>query len=353
MLRRQKFHYFMVCIIANLLLIATVNIIPTSVDSVFWDEFTDGKKTVQITFDRSGIDATTLSVDVPLNASILYASVDISSELNKNKYPTDVTVNVGNDADNEWEFKGKGYGSFGKQTLFEDGREKSFLYFQNTTFRNDAKILVPRNATVISSEMTIEGGTGSYDEEYFVSVDYYGYNLNYYKSNGDGTWGSAQIISNSVGRYLWSSVGMADFDNDGDLDVVAGGTSGNIYYWEKIAPDCNFATPVNIGSITTTWYMYDYTCGDFTNDGNYDFICSGDSSTLYLFTGDGKGGFTMSTISATGAPSRVYGKDAADFNNDGNLDFVCGGMSHHHYPCNKINYKMYSHRRRNPNFHHY
>jgi hypothetical protein len=129
--------------------------------------------------------------------------VDISSDLNKNKYPTDVTVNVGNDADNEWQFKGKGYGSFGKQTFFEDGTEKSFLYFQNTTFRNDAKILVPRNATIITSEMTIEGGTGNYDEEYFVSVDYYGNKLNYYKSNGDGSWGSAQQVIIFGAQLAW------------------------------------------------------------------------------------------------------------------------------------------------------
>jgi hypothetical protein len=173
--------------------------------------------------------------------------------------------------------------------------------------------------------MAIEGGTGSYDEEYFVSVDQYGNSLNYFLSYGDGTFSSQQLISNNAGRYLYSSVGMADFDNDGDLDVVAGGTSGNVYYYQKTSPGCNFANPVLINSIPTTWYMYDYAAGDFNNDGNYDFLCSGDSSSIYLFTGDGKGGFTMGTISATGGPSRPYGKDAADFNNDGNLDFVCGG----------------------------
>jgi hypothetical protein len=116
----------MVFLIIFFLFFSTFQLLPTEVDSVFLDKFSNGEKEAYITFDRAGIDATSLAIDVPLNASILSASVDVTPIKHKNKYPTNIIVNVGNDEDNEWTFKGKGYGAFGKQTLYNDG-EKAHL----------------------------------------------------------------------------------------------------------------------------------------------------------------------------------------------------------------------------------
>jgi hypothetical protein len=290
------------------------------------DTFTNNSKTVTIAFDTGGIDSTNLEVEVPVNASILDASLKVTGQEHNGQYPTDVSINIGNDEDLEWEFKGTGYGSLGEQTLYTTGKSKKFLKFANTTFRNDARIILPRNATVQSTSLVIEGGTGYYDEDYFVTVDYYGTDILFLLSNGDGSFQPPASIDSNVGRYLWAAVTMGDFDNDGDHDVVAGdGQTGNMYLYEKTSAGNNFKQKVNIGKISTSWYIYDFCNGDFNNDGNYDFITSGNSATISIFLGNGDGTFTSNSIGATGGPNRAYSKDAADFDNDGNLDFVVGG----------------------------
>ncbi len=325
MFRSRYYHFLTVFGVIFFLLISCIQIIPTKVDSVFLDKFVVNEDEITITFDSPGIDSISLAVEVPLNASIISASLDVTPTANNGKYPTDVMVNIGNDEDNEWEFRGTGYGSFGEQQLFKTGTDKQYLYFDNRSYRNDAGILLPRNATVKNTYMKIEGGTGTYDEDCFVAVDYYGYNIYYIKSNGDGTFQTPTSFDSNIGMYHYGATCTADFDNDGDLDVIASnGGSGDIYYYEKTGSGASFASRVTVGKISTSRYMYHFTAGDFTNDGNYDFLVSGSSSTISLFKGDGKGQFTITSISATGGPTLPWGKDAADINNDGNLDFVSG-----------------------------
>ena len=325
MFRRHKLHFLCVFSLVFALMIATIQIIPTNIESLTQDKFTNDDTSITLTFERGGVDPNSLAVEVPLNASILSASVDVEAEPYDGVYPTDVKVNVGNDEDYEWTFDGVGYGSLGKQTQFSNGEEKKYMYFSNMDYINTPRIKVPRNATVTGTSMILEGGTGFYGEESFVAIDYYGNKVSHILSNGDGTFTTPSTVATNLGSYQWSAVGLGDFDNDGDLDIVTGGgSSGNIYFIEKSGAGNSFKSPVQVGSVSTTWYIYDFAVGDFTNDGNYDFITSG--SSMVLFVGNGDGTF-KEPIQISGGPSTVYGKDAADFNNDGNLDFACGGIT--------------------------
>ncbi|MCK5559743.1 MAG: VCBS repeat-containing protein, partial [Thermoplasmata archaeon] len=315
-----------ILLIVSILVISGFLIFPGNVNSVIINKFTDGNRDVTLIYDGSFIDGTSVAIEVPVNASILDASLNVTGYLNNGYYPTDVTVNIGNDEDIDWAYQGTGYGQLGRQTLFSNGDAKKYFKFHNTSFKNNARILLPRNSTVTSTSMTLEGGTGTFDEDYFVAVDYYGNRLSYIQSNGDGSFKPPASVDTNIGGNQWSSCCMGDFDNDGDHDVIAtDGGNGNMFFYEKTAAGNNFKSPVNVGKISTSWYVYDFATGDFTNDGNYDFITSSNSGTLYLFTGNGDGTFTSATISVTGGPSNPYTKDAADFDNDGNLDLACGG----------------------------
>jgi hypothetical protein len=293
--------------------------------SVFIDEFTGGKEVI-VTFESGGIDGKSVEVEIPVNASILDAKLKITGIKHNGKYPANVTVNIGNDEDSEWEFKGTGYGAMGEQTYFRDGDSKKYLKFVNTSVIYGKEIMLPRNATIKSTSMTLEGGTGWYNEEFFVTVDYPGNKISYIKSNGDGTFDPPSSIDTGLGYYHWGAVTMGDFDNDGDLDVIGSdGRLGNLYFYEKNGLGNSFKAKVNIGKVTTSNYVYDFATADFNNDGNYDFVTNGNSATLNLFLGNGDGTFTSSTVSSSGGPSGAYSKAASDFNNDGNMDLIVGG----------------------------
>ena len=144
-------------------------------------------------------------------------------------------------------------------------------------------------------------------------------------SNLDGTFGGWQDLGVDIGQYC-RAITLADFDNDGDLDILAGAgnntTVATYYYLENNGN----ATFTNRGSVFTvrevSSYAMDITSGDFDGDGNADVIANGTDTSLALFRGNGNGTFTFWRMIL--APTAGRGVDAADFNHDGKLDFVRG-----------------------------
>lgn len=322
----EPYRCTLILVITFSLFFSGLQIIPTSVDSVFLDKFSNGQKSTMITFDSPGIDSDSLKIDVPFEATVLSASMKVTQDVHNGQYPRDVTINVGNDQDNEWEFRGKGYGSFGEQTLFSNGETKKNLYFNNVTFRNDLKIMLPRNATVSSTALTLGGAITTFNELFVTSIGRYS-DIYTFLHNGGTTFGSASYVTD-IGSSSYG-IGLGDFDNDGDLDIVSGmGSSDYIYFHENIGAGPQFASRVFIDSISGGSYITDFAVGDFDNDGNYDFIVGGYNANFYLFKGDGTGGFTKISLSISGFNGQYcLGKDAADINEDGNLDFVSGGYN--------------------------
>ena len=146
--------------------------------------------------------------------------------------------------------------------------------------------------------------------------------------------GNIYVVDSSGGtfsnyRLIWKSGGNAraiitgDFNNDSYPDIIAGYQSNNVLYYVLYTGSSSgayqrkgvVATLDNAGG----WAM-DMACGDFDNDGNLDFIASGDSGEVAVFLGDGTGRFVQKARFTTAANGR--GLDVADFNEDGNLDFV-------------------------------
>ena len=318
----------LVFIVIGFLIFTGMQFVFNNVTPVWTNKLSDGSTEVLITFESAGIDSTSLALEVPVDASILTASLDVTGMPYNGQYPDEVTVNIGNDEDTEWEFKGTGYGALGYQTYFSNGAPNAFMKFHNTSFINNVEIMLPKNATIKSTSLTLEGGTGNYAETYVATVNYYG-QIYYIKSNGNSFLPPSLV--DDIGSYCYG-ICTGDFDNDGDLDIITGDSSGwggtsTMYFYEKEGPGNDFAAKVNIGSFNGGGYVMDIAAGDYNNDGNIDFIVSGYSSSLFFFAGDGTGAFTSNQISATGAPTMCLGKDAGDFNNDGNLDFVTGGST--------------------------
>ena len=138
---------------------------------------------------------------------------------------------------------------------------------------------------------------------------------------GDGT-GSAwtpwdEGLASGGEEYGMFATDLADFDVDGDLDIVCQsfGFGNGVRVYENLFD----------GTWSQAWLIdegnVDYTLetGDFNADGLPDFICTRVGTRVYF--GDGNLGFTLNQSGISG--TYMISVDCGDFNGDGRDDIVC------------------------------
>ncbi|WCO01772.1 FG-GAP-like repeat-containing protein [Psychroserpens ponticola] len=127
-------------------------------------------------------------------------------------------------------------------------------------------------------------------------------------NDGNGNYTeNAAAIGLADPMQTWSSA-WGDFDNDGDMDVFVGASSGSHKMMRNDGGtfvDISAGTGVDLLSLTST----ETVTYDFDNDGNLDLVSGGN-----LLFGDGNMNFTVHTGVFPGAGA--YG----DLNNDGYID---------------------------------
>ena len=137
-----------------------------------------------------------------------------------------------------------------------------------------------------------------------------------HRNNGDGTFTE---IADPLGlggyQQSWSSA-WADFDLDGDMDVLIGASSFAQGGHMLMRNDGDVFTNVTVGSGFDVFAgtSVEWVCHDFNNDGWVDIL--GAASTVHFNNGDWT--FTPVTVPASSGP-------IADLNNDGFLDVLNGG----------------------------
>ena len=135
-----------------------------------------------------------------------------------------------------------------------------------------------------------------------------------FENNGDGTYTE---ISISAGLYdniqTWSSA-WADFDFDGDMDVLVGASTGSNKLMQNNGDGTFTDITAGSGWDTFSHTSYEYLAHDFNNDGYIDVFASG-----YMVLNNGDGTFTNTNVQ--------LGQGAVgDVNNDGFLDVFNGDL---------------------------
>ncbi|MCF7812285.1 FG-GAP-like repeat-containing protein [Candidatus Gracilibacteria bacterium] len=114
----------------------------------------------------------------------------------------------------------------------------------------------------------------------------------------------------------------ADFNNDGYFDVLVGGDSDIRLYAGDSDGELN-SQYITSSDVLPGDEVRGLSVADFDNDGDYDILGVSEGESEVYFENTGSWNFTHTTLTLSGpAGSYPAGMDAADFNLDGNMDAI-------------------------------
>ena len=144
-----------------------------------------------------------------------------------------------------------------------------------------------------------------------------------YRGDGAGRFASGYGTQVGSGWAAFRSVfSPGDFDGDGFTDVMAITTTGDLYLYRGDGTGGWLSgTGARIGS---AWHRFTsvFGPGDFSGDGNADVMAIAPDGTLYLYRGNGAGAWSGSAVigSSWDGFRAVFGP--GDFSGDGNADVI-------------------------------
>jgi hypothetical protein len=159
-----------------------------------------------------------------------------------------------------------------------------------------------------------------------------------YRNNGDGTFTDVSVVS-GIAAHRGTGMGLiaADYDNDGDTDIVVGNDLGANFLFQNDGTGKfkEVAVPLGLaydalGNVHGTMAVE---CADWNNDGWLDFYMTSYQRQLATLYRNHRGAFFEDVTRQTGAGSDTYahvtwGTGMVDFDNDGNRDLfiACGHL---------------------------
>lgn len=161
-----------------------------------------------------------------------------------------------------------------------------------------------------------------------LSGDYYG-KLQYFRNDGDSIhpkFIKAATSFSSLDFGSYSSPRFVDIDNDGDYDIVSGELNGTLFCY--LNTNGTFTSNTTIFSGIDVGWQSAPSFADINNDGNLDVLICGEKSELsafYINTGNNVFVKDNSFIEDVEIPNYAY-PCFVDLDNDGDMDLVFGKM---------------------------
>ena len=142
----------------------------------------------------------------------------------------------------------------------------------------------------------------------------------YENTDGAGAFGPLRIITTAAEAAL--SVGAADLDGDGDLDVLSASASDDKIAWYENTDGKGGFGPQQVITITADRAQAVH-AADLDGDGDTDVLSAseGDDKIAWYENMDGAGGFGPERVITTNADG-VSSLDAADLDGDGDIDIL-------------------------------
>jgi predicted nucleotidyltransferase len=158
------------------------------------------------------------------------------------------------------------------------------------------------------------------------------YGLRVYKNEGNGTFVRMDVVSANNG-FAFGTVAWGDFDNDEDLDILVSGMARGSSYQIRVYENNGGRTfaPKDVAKPFEGLVRGGVAWGDFDNDGDLDVLASGarrlGNHQILVYQNNGDKTFTKMDVSGREGGLHRGGVAWGDFDNDGDLDGVISGMT--------------------------
>ena len=169
------------------------------------------------------------------------------------------------------------------------------------------------------------------DDLVAVGVNADGYDAADLYRNDAGTFTQ---VANQLGSVRSGVVAAADYDSDGDDDLLVAGSQGGYVQWARLYRNDGGAF-VNSGTDLSWGWGGSASWGDYDSDGDPDLLITGGSYSVSTRLYQNDGG--VLTEVATGLTDISRGAAAwGDYDADGDPDLILGGDTGYHTPGNLL-----------------